>query len=374
MSDNLKKLLRTAIDHEIRERPRRDVVAVVRLGRRKRTVTWTASLVAIIALLAAAVPFARNITNNSAALDPARQGNQVDKGDAEVGPLPSRVLITPHENGRIAYSLSASSGVELHSMRPDGSGDRVIPTPPGLPWNLSWSPDGSKLAVSIFPIGDGERTIWVMNSDGSDANRIASADNVSAPSWSPDGQTIIYAASESGQTGIHFVAANGTEDRTVHSEEAAGTSAIFSAELSPDGRTILFDKGTDAGFDIFIMNVDGTDVRPLTATGTDYNPDWSPDGTKIAFTRQEDATSDIFVMSADGTNVRRLTDGGSDATNLNPQWAPDGSKIAYEAGVTGGPGPLVVINPDGSDPVTLVDGEVLGLSWQPLPSSDRNPK
>jgi WD40 repeat protein len=368
MSDDLKKLLRTAIDHEIPERPRRDVVAVVRLGRRKRTVTWTASLVAIIALLAAAVPFARYITNNSAALDPARQGNQVDNGDAEVGPVPSRVLITPHENGRIAYSLSTGSGVELHSIKPDGSGDHVIPVPSGDPWHVSWSPDGSQLAVSIFPAGDGERTIWVMKSDGSDAHQVAAADNVSAPSWSPDGKTIVYSASTSGQTEIHLVSADGSEDRTVHVEEATGTFAIFSAELSPDGRKIMFDRGTDAGFDIFVMNADGTDAQPLTTTGTDYNPDWSPDGTEIAFTRQEDAaTSDIFVMKADGANVRRLTDGGSDNTYLNPQWAPDGTKIAYEAGVTGGPGPLVVINPDGSDPVTLVDGEVLGLSWQPLP-------
>jgi hypothetical protein len=130
MSEDLKELLRAAINREIPQRPRRDVVAVVRRGRRKRTLTWMASLLAVVVFLAGAVPLARYIANNSSAIDPTHQGDQVDNGEAEVGPLPPPVPITPHENGRIAYSLSTGSGVELHSMNPDGSGHRVIPTPP----------------------------------------------------------------------------------------------------------------------------------------------------------------------------------------------------------------------------------------------------
>ncbi|MGH2737157.1 MAG: hypothetical protein ACRDKZ_16385 [Actinomycetota bacterium] len=288
---------------------------------------------------------------------------------APVQRLPAPVPVTPHENGRITYSLSTNSGMELHSMRPDGSRDRVIPTPSGLPWLHAWSPDGSKLAVSIFPNEEGERTIWVMNADGSNARRVAAAENVSVPSWSPDGTAIAYAASTDGQTQIHVVSPDGSDDRIIHDEEAEGTFAIFSAKFSPDGREILFDRGTDSGFDIFVMNVDGSNVQQLTTTGTDYDPHWSPDGTKIAFTRQETATSDIFVMNAEGGDVRQLSDGGSDSTNLYPQWGPDGTKIAYLAGVTGGPSGLVVIDPDGSNPVELVAREVLGISWQPLPAS-----
>jgi TolB protein len=250
-------------------------------------------------------------------------------------------------------------------MRPDGSRDKVVPTPPGQPWLHAWSPDGSKLAASIFPTGGGERTIWVMNADGSNARQVAAAENVSVPSWSPDGMTIAYSASTDGRTEIHLVGADGSEHRIIQSEEAEGTFAIFSAKPSPDGTEILFDRGTDSGFDIFVMKVDGSDVRRLTTTGTDYDPHWSPDGTKIAFTRQQGATSDIFVMNADGGDVRRLTDGGDKSTNLYPQWAPDGTKIAYVAGITGGPGGLVVMNPDGSDPIELVRRDVLGISWQP---------
>jgi hypothetical protein len=300
-----------------------------------------------------------------------------EPGEGTLGIDPGPVPITPHENGRIAFSFSAGQGLELRTILPDATQEAVIPTPPGMPWLHTWSPDGTRIAVSILPNGDGDRAIWVMNADGSDPLQVAAADNVSVPSWSPDGTTIAYSAKVRGRTEIHLVSADGTNDRIVHAEGAEGTFAVFSAKFSPDGTEILFDRGTDSGFDIFVMGVDGTDVRQLTSTGTDYDPHWSPDGTQIAFTRQEivevdgqsRATSDIFVMNADGTDVRRLTDGGSDATNLYAEWSPDATKIAYLAGVTGGPGSLVVMNADGSDPTVLVEGEVLGISWQPLPAT-----
>ena len=214
-----------------------------------------------------------------------------------------------------------------------------------------------------------------MNEDGSDPHQIASAENVSVPSWSPDGEWIAYSADSNGETSIRVIRAVGGDDRVIHVEGAEGTFAIFSAQISPDGTRVLFDRGTDAGFDVFVMDVDGTDVHRLTTTGDDYDPSWSPDGSEIAFSREDDSkadadttvTSDIFVMDADGENVRRLTRGGPKNTYHNPVWSPDGSKIAFMAGVEGGPGGLVVINADGSNPTELVARDVLGVSWQAAP-------
>ncbi|HEU4355499.1 MAG TPA: LpqB family beta-propeller domain-containing protein, partial [Actinomycetota bacterium] len=286
-------------------------------------------------------------------------------------------VIEPHENGLIAFSREATGGLELHVVEPDGSNERTIPTPPGMPWLHAWSPDGDRIAVTIFPNAGGERSIWVMDADGSDPVRVAQADNVSVPSWSPDGTRIAYASEEGGRTEIHVVGADGSQDRVVHGEGAEGTFAIFSAQFSPDGTQLLFDRGTDSGFDIFVMRVDGSAVRRLTTTGTDYDPHWSPDGREIAFTRQgEGPRSDIYVMRADGSDVRQLTSGGDGDTNLYPQWSPDGRSIAYLAGRGGGPGGLVVMGADGSDPRVLVEadrsGGVLGISWQPLPAGTRS--
>ena len=295
--------------------------------------------------------------------------SRVFRADEGILPAVSPWPITPRGNGRIAIT----TGDALRTLDPAGSDAVAIPLPgPGLAWHVAWSPDGERLALVMF--GDQQRTLYVMAADGSNPSRIASADSVSVPSWWPDGTRIAYAAGSGGRSTIHVVNSDGSEDRVLYGIDAPGTRAIFSAKVSPDGTQILFDEGTDEGFDIFAMAADGSAVRQLTYTGQDYNPSWSPDGTKIAFTRQEGPMeSDIFTMAADGTDVSRLTDEGKGRTNLNPIWSPDGTMIAFVAGRTGGPGPLVVMDADGMNPANLVSADVLGVSWQPLLPSSSSP-
>lgn len=285
-------------------------------------------------------------------------------GHHTIGPLVSG----PFENGALAYT----DGQSIVMVDTDGT-KHTVPSPAdGTAWHLAWSPDGHHLAVAVFD--DPGRSLWIMRSDGSDAFQVADADNVGRPSWTSDGARLTYTLERSGRTEVHVANADGSDDHVVLGQDAPGTYAVFSSTFSPDGTQILFDAGTDSGYDIFVMGSDGSDVRQITHIGTDYNPSWSPDGTQIVFTRQEGASeSDIFVMNADGSNVRRLTEDGPTFTNLDAAYSPDGSKITYEHPENGGVGPVVVMNADGTDPQTLVDAQVLGFSWQPIPASSISP-
>jgi Tol biopolymer transport system component len=78
-------------------------------------------------------------------------------------------------------------------------------------------------------------------------------------------------------------------------------------------------QSTGAGsWDVFTMNPDGSDIVDLTnsPTADEYDPVWSPGGRQIAFWTDED----IWVMNADGSNLHPLT---ATSANRAPAWSPD---------------------------------------------------
>ncbi len=147
--------------------------------------------------------------------------------------------------------------------------------------------------------------------------------------------------------------------------------------VSPDGSQIAFSRGirhSDGGAtpsQIYLMNADGSGVRPITATPGAIYPAWSPDGTRIAFSAFGNGAEpgmEVWVMKADGSELTQLSTGAdSGRGNYAPAWSPDGSKIAYVLGGTGG-SKIMVMNADGSNPIDVL-GEFSqwadGPTWSP---------
>jgi TolB protein len=91
---------------------------------------------------------------------------------------------------------------------------------------------------------------------------------------------------------------------------------------TPTGKIAFSSQGDGPYHEIYVINVDGSDLTRLTANEAfDYGPAWSPDGQKIAFASDRDGLFDIYVMNADGSGQMRLTDPGSDQA---PAWSPVG--------------------------------------------------
>ena len=110
-------------------------------------------------------------------------------------------------------------------------------------------------------------------------------------------------------------------DRTNVRRLTNNTADDFSPAWSPDGRQIVFHSDRDGNAEIYVIAADGTNVRRLTPNTTrEFSPAWSPDGTQIAFSSNRDFSTEIFVMDANGTNVKRLTNNG--IVDINPAWSP----------------------------------------------------
>ena len=90
---------------------------------------------------------------------------------------------------------------------------------------------------------------------------------------------------------------------------------------SPDGDEIVFVSFRDGNAEIYKMDSDGANEQRLTSSpGTEKSPTWSPDGRWIAFVGEADGSFELFVMRSDASGLRRLTRTPGD--ELAPAWSP----------------------------------------------------
>ena len=72
---------------------------------------------------------------------------------------------------------------------------------------------------------------------------------------------------------------------------------------------IAFESDRDGNYEIYIMNVDGSEQTRLTDNpADDWGLSFSPDGSKIAFESYRDGNWEIYIMNIDGSEQTRLTD------------------------------------------------------------------
>jgi len=185
-------------------------------------------------------------------------------------------------------------------------------------------------------------------------------------SWSPDGQSIAFVQEYScigvcpkGDIFILDVA-------NIKTRNLTNTPDVYERDLawSPDGKKIAYVVSTHDARNIYVMDVDGSNIRQLTDCATFCEqPAWSPAGESIAYM----SDFHIFVMNADGSNSRQVTQGG---VNMRPAWSPDGKQIAFiRAASTSLESTryLYVMRPDGSNPIALDSDAPFDeqITWSP---------
>jgi len=106
-------------------------------------------------------------------------------------------------------------------------------------------------------------------------------------------------------------------------------------QYSPDGQSIAFESTRTGNPEIWRCGADGSNPVALTAFGgpATGTPRWSPDGREIVFESHATGTGHIFVVNAAGGTPRQLTDGP--AANTAPSWSRDGKWVYFGSNRTG---------------------------------------
>ena len=98
--------------------------------------------------------------------------------------------------------------------------------------------------------------------------------------------------------------------------------------ISFNNEKIVFTSDRTGYLDVFIMNLDGSNVRNLTSsTFDDLSLTFSPKHNKVVFISNREGNNDVFVMNLDNNEIINITE--SEYSETSPKFSPDGKKLAY---------------------------------------------
>jgi pSer/pThr/pTyr-binding forkhead associated (FHA) protein len=298
-------------------------------------------------------------------------------------PRPTRPPIPPPKTvpekslvGTIAYPVFNGESYDIYFGQVDGSGSSFFMKDASQP---QFSANGNAIAYhSWLKYKRGLVTVLL---SGAEEHIIGYYLEDQLPTWSPDGNELIFMSRRSGQRRSELfraprVVANAEEASTVVKQFGEGEYPTW----GKDGR--LYFKGWGrTGKGLQVADPDLLKVTALTDDETDTAPAPSPDGKKVAFMSYRGGDWEIYIVDVESKEVTRLTDEvGYDGL---PAWSPDGEVIAFVSN-RGGPWAVWAMNADGSGKTQLFtiedtpDGQVAGedsdksrgwaeerISWKP---------
>jgi dipeptidyl aminopeptidase/acylaminoacyl peptidase len=138
---------------------------------------------------------------------------------------------------KIAFARCPVPTCAIYVVNVNGSRLTQLTSPIWASFDPQWSPDGMKIAFDSNQDGL-LSTVWVMNANGSNQQRLTDPAQGFYPDWSPDGTHIIFSAPCSGLLQGHLPQANQSSARGFGEPSKPGSTAHRSGRSSRCGNKL----------------------------------------------------------------------------------------------------------------------------------------
>ncbi|MBN1782141.1 PD40 domain-containing protein [bacterium] len=269
---------------------------------------------------------------------------QFDEGTLIVdgGFLDYYPVLSP-DGSRIAYVSNEGCEFALTDLRiyDPGTG-RVEKLEEEVDSRLAWTPDSRKIVY--VKRKENYNDLYIYDMDKKKSRRISRNLRARDPAVSPDGNRIVFVRNQDGSTNLGLMNTDGTNIRylTAYND---GTQ-VYSPSWSPDGQTVVFSVYREADRDIAMVPadmpsytkkaeapdsaafLDPSAVQILVHSAADErDPVWMPDGSAIVFASDWDGIFNIYSYDMATARISRHTSviGGA----FRPSLSSDGKTLVY---------------------------------------------
>jgi len=244
--------------------------------------------------------------------------------DPAFSPDGRRIAFASDDNGQRNFDIYIKQeGSETILRITDDTADERFP---------SWSPDG--LFLAFVRLGAGSSAVYTIPSLGGQERKIADfgSRRVQGVSWSPDGSQLAVSAQREpfGAFSIFLVGVDTAHVRRITSPPKSDYGDVTPA-FSPDGKALAFARGiSDDVQDIFVYFFDTNEARQVTHDSvTVAGVDWLPDAKSIVFASHRRHASGIWSVKVDGGEAVGLASAGPGTNYEHPSLSADGSRLTY---------------------------------------------
>lgn len=267
-----------------------------------------------------------------------------------------------------AHAAETFPHFALYRVNADGSElQKLAEDPTHALWGPVWSPDGTSIAVTYVALDlqQTQNQLYLLDADGRNPRQLTHNDRGNFfADWSHDGTRLAFisqqgTANETAE--IYTINVDGSDERRLTNN----TAWEYGATWSPDDQQLAFGSQLGGTWQIWLMNADGSEPRPLPTPAQGNAPRWSPDGRFIVLKSDREGNDNIYVITPDGSQQQNVTHDSS--INTIPSWSPDSQKVVFSSDREGIP-QIYVMNHDGSGLTNITRGSGLAAqfpSWSP---------